>query len=72
MLFKVTHIDPAGHRHKARVTGANARDAMEQMDQRYGEARGGACVRLTTHPVLRPVGRANAALHETGRVACGF
>jgi hypothetical protein len=41
----VTHIDVAGHRHKARVLAANPTDAMEQMDRVFGEARGGACVR---------------------------
>ena len=56
MLFKVTHIDVAGHRHQARVLATNPTDAMEQMDRVFGEARGGACVRLKVRPALRLVG----------------
>lgn len=72
MLFKVTHIDPDGHRHRARVTAGNARDAMEQLDREFGDARAGACVRMAAHPALCLVVRSNAALREgSGRVLCG-
>ena len=65
MLFKVTHIDVAGHRHKARVLAANPTDAMEQMDRVFGEARGGACVRLKVKPVLRLVSAKQGAQRRT-------
>lgn len=72
MLFKITHIDPAGHRHKACVTGANATDAMEQMDREFGESRGGACVRMAARPSPRLVVRSNGSRREAFRgVPCG-
>lgn len=57
MLFSVTHIDQAGHRHKARVSAMSCWDVMDQMDQVFGEARAMACVRMATRPVLCVVGR---------------
>ena len=73
MLFKITHIDPAGHRHRAQVSAANSRDAMEQADREWGEARVMSCVRMAARPVLSLVVRSNAALREaSGRAACGL
>lgn len=57
MLFKVTHIDPAGHCRKARVSAIHAGDAIDQMDRVYGDALVTACVRMSARPVLRLVGR---------------
>lgn len=56
MLFKVTHIDVAGHRHRARVSAPNPTHAMDQMEQVFGVARGGGCLRLVVKPALRLVG----------------
>ena len=72
MLFKVTHIDPAGHRHRARVTAPNASDAMEQADRLWGDAQAMACVRMQTHPVLFLLTRASEHLPQAGgRAVCG-
>lgn len=61
MLFKVTHIDPAGHCRKARVSAAHAGDAFDQMDRQFGEGKGGLAVRMAATPVLhvvqKPIGR---------------
>lgn len=61
MLFKVTHIDPAGHCRKARVSAVHAGDAIDQMDRVYGDALVTACVRMSARPVLRLVTRASRA-----------
>ena len=55
-IFKVTHIDAAAHRRRARVVAASTADAMDQMEQVYGVAQGGGCLRLAVTPVLRLVG----------------
>lgn len=55
MLFKVTHIDRNGARRRARVTAANPGDALEQMEQEFGESRAGGVVRLAVRPALRLV-----------------
>ena len=73
MLFKVTHIDPAGHRHRARVTAPNASDAMEQADRLWGDAQAMACVRMQTHPVLFLLTRSSEQLAVAERrSACGL
>jgi hypothetical protein len=73
MLYKVTHIDEAGHRHRARVSAQHAGDALAQMDRVYGEARAGACLRMATTPVLRLVVRSNREFHSQFKGAvCGF
>lgn len=64
MMFKVTHIDPSGHRRKARVSAVHSGDAMEQMDAVYGEAQGGACIRMAVKPALRLQPRQNRAVFE--------
>lgn len=66
MLLKVTHIDRAGHRHKALVTARSVADAMDQMDQVFGEPLRVACLRLTGRPALRVV----ASGSKTGRTLC--
>lgn len=58
MLFKVTHINVLGHRHRARVSAPSVGHAMDQMERVYGEARGGACVRLAGRRALRVVASA--------------
>lgn len=55
MLFKVTHIDEAGHRHRARVTARNLTDALEQVDRQWGAARRLVCMRMASRPVLHVV-----------------
>ncbi len=55
MMFKVTHIDQAGHRRRARVSARTVADAMDQMDRVFGDARAVACLRMAVHPVLRLV-----------------
>lgn len=57
MLFKVTHIDESGHRRRAQVSARNSQDATDQMEQVYGEARSGACLRMVVRPVLHLVER---------------
>lgn len=52
MLFKVTHIDEAGHRHLSRVTARNSADAIDQAYRAWGDAQRLACVRMQAHPVL--------------------
>lgn len=52
MMFKVTHIDAAGHCHRARVTARNVVDALDQVDREWGESKRLACVRMNPHPVL--------------------
>ncbi|MFA5900553.1 MAG: hypothetical protein WC829_15745 [Hyphomicrobium sp.] len=63
MYFAVTHFDAAGHRRKARVLAKGWGDAIDQMEQVYGVARGGSCLKMKTRPVLCvpvPVQRAPA------------
>lgn len=55
MIFRVTHIDPAGHRRKARVSAPDAWHAIDQMDRVFGAARAAASVRMDTGQVLRLV-----------------
>lgn len=55
MLFKVTHIDPAGHCRKARVSATSNGDAFDQMDRQFGEGTGGAAMRMSATPVLHVV-----------------
>lgn len=57
MIVKVTHIDERGHRHRAHVSARNVADALEQMDREFGEARGGAAIRMRVAPVLHLVPR---------------
>lgn len=52
MLFKITHIDAAGHCHRACVTARNVADALDQVDREWGEPQRLACVRMRAHPVL--------------------
>lgn len=52
MMFKVTHIDAAGHCHRARVTARNVVDALDQVDREWGESQRLACVRMNPRPVL--------------------
>lgn len=68
MLFAVTHFDAAGHRHKARVGARDWHDALGQMEAVFGVARGAACMRLATKPVLCVVrgGRAGVAGQAKG------
>lgn len=73
MLFKVTHIDEAGHRRRARVSARSSQDAHDQMERVYGESRAGACVRMVAVPVLHVVGRANAPARAYSRgLSCGL
>ena len=73
MLFKVTHIDPAGHRHRVVVAASTARDAMEQAERLWGDAQAMACVRISTRPVLCLVTRASDQLAVAERrSACGL
>jgi hypothetical protein len=73
MLFKVTHIDRGGRRHRAHVSAANVRDAMEQADREWGEARAMACVRMAVRPALGLVARAGGVLRgASGGGVCGF
>ncbi len=55
MLFKVTHINEAGKRHKAWVSAKNRRDAEDQMEREFGEALRQSCMVFQTQPVLRLV-----------------
>ncbi len=55
MLYKVTHIDQAGRRRRARVSARTVADAMDQMDRVFGDARAMACLRMSVRPVLRVV-----------------
>lgn len=52
MLFKITHIDAAGHCHRAHVTARNLTDALDQVAAQWGEARRLACLRLQPKPQL--------------------
>lgn len=52
MLFKITHIDAAGHCHRAHVTARNAAEAMDLADRQWGEAQRLACLRLQPKPQL--------------------
>lgn len=75
MFFKVTHIDPSGHRRKARVAAVSSAAAMDQMDAIYGDAQGGACVRMATRPGLFLVGREHQSPVQRGysrRAVCGL
>lgn len=55
MIFKVTHIDLAGHRRRARVTAQSVSDAMDQADRLWGAALAMACLRMSSRPELRLV-----------------
>jgi hypothetical protein len=52
MLFKVTHINEAGRCHRARVTALNMKDALDQVDERFGDAVRLSCLRLRPTPVF--------------------
>lgn len=64
MLFKVTHIDEAGKRHKAWVSAKNRRDAEDQMERQFGVALRQSCMVFQTRPVLKMVA------NKTARLAC--
>lgn len=70
MLFKVTHIDEAGHRHRAQVSARNSQDATDQMERQFGEARGVSCMRLPVRPVLRVLVDGSGRNYGKG-VVCG-
>lgn len=74
MIFKVTHIDTAGHCRKARVSATSAGEAMDQMDALYGDARTGACLRMATSPVLFVVGRGHRVVQRNFQkgAVCGL
>lgn len=46
MLFKVTHIDPAGTRRQAWVTAPTSWDAIDQMDAAFGASSAGQAVHV--------------------------
>jgi hypothetical protein len=56
VIFLVTHIDMAGHRHRARITAQGNADAMGQAEREWGDARAMTCLRMATRPVLHLVG----------------
>lgn len=55
MIFLVTHIDMAGHRHRARITAQGNADAMGQAEREWGDARAMTCLHIATRPLLRLV-----------------
>ncbi|WP_367846432.1 hypothetical protein [Rhodoferax sp. WC2427] len=70
MLFKVTHIDRAGHRHQARVSALSVGDAIDQVERLWGVPRSLACVRMPARPVLQLVARGHHHFQITGRTLC--
>ncbi|CAM8627326.1 hypothetical protein MCEMSHM24_02719 [Comamonadaceae bacterium] len=45
-IFLVTHVDMAGHRHRARITAEGNADAMGQAEREWGDARAMTCLRI--------------------------
>lgn len=60
MIFRVTHIDAAGHRHKAHVTAGSVGNCIDQVEATFGPAKRLACVRLGTRPLPRLVRQENS------------
>jgi len=55
MLFKMTHINEAGKRHKAWVSARNRKDAEDQMEREFGDALRQSAIVFQTRPVLKMV-----------------
>lgn len=67
MLFKVTHIDQAGHRRRALVSARSWGDADDQVTREFGEHQVLSCVRLGRNQVVQLV---RHAINQERRPAC--